>query len=155
MSIAMKSASRRRRYSWRGNGVARLRRAVAALASCRLGATAVEFALVAPVFLVMMIGTMEVGRAMWVKSSMQYAVEEATRYAMVNTSASTTYLESYAMTKISGMSAASGMVFSATKTTGPPDFMTITATYSFQQLIPLLKFCPCTLSAMSRVPLNS
>ncbi len=61
----------------------------------------------------------------------------------------------YKEAQISGMSAASGMVFSATKTTGPPDYMTVTATYSFQQLVPLVKFCPCTLSAMSRVPLNS
>ncbi|MBI1986167.1 MAG: pilus assembly protein [Rhodospirillales bacterium] len=48
------------------------------LACCR-GATAVEFAIVAPLFLAMMVGVFELSRAMWIKASMQYAVEETSR----------------------------------------------------------------------------
>ena len=43
-----------------------LRRKAAALSACRLGATAVEFAIVAPLFLVMVYGVMEVERALWI-----------------------------------------------------------------------------------------
>lgn len=46
------------------------------------GAAAVEFALVFPVFLMFVLGIMEIGRAFWVRSSLQFAVEEAARMAM-------------------------------------------------------------------------
>jgi len=47
------------------------------------GATAVEFALVAPLLFLLLFGIIEFGRAWWTKNSLQYAVERATRYAVV------------------------------------------------------------------------
>ena len=64
-----------------------LRRWSAAVSGCRKGATAVEFALVVPVFLVMVMGVVEVGRVLWIKATMQHAVEQTTRYFMVNNAA--------------------------------------------------------------------
>ena len=129
-----------------------LRRKAAALSACRLGATAVEFAIVAPLFLVMVYGVMEVGRALWIKSTMQFAVEETTRYAMVNTSASTSTLVTYAYTKLSGMNS-TGITFTATLTTGTPNFMTVAGTYDFTALVSLVELPDFTLNASSRVPL--
>lgn len=123
-----------------------------ALSASRLGATAVEFAIVAPLFLVMVYGVMEVGRAMWIKSTMQFAVEETTRYAMVNTSASTSALVTYAYTKLSGMDS-SGITFTATLTSGTPNFMTVSGTYDFTALVSLVQLPDFTLNASSRVPL--
>lgn len=123
---------------------------------CRLGATAVEFALVAPVFIVMTVGVFELSRAMWIKGTMQYAVEETARYAIVNTSAAIATLESYAQTKLteSGMNS-SGITFTATQdTTGGIDYMTISASYNFQVLITLIEMPAVTLTAKSRVPLG-
>ena len=129
-----------------------LRRKAAALSACRLGATAVEFAIVAPLFLVMVYGVMEVGRALWIKSTMQFAVEETTCYAMVNTSASTSTLVTYAYTKLSGMNS-TGITFTATLTTGTPNFMTVAGTYDFTALVSLVELPDFTLNASSRVPL--
>jgi Flp pilus assembly protein TadG len=47
------------------------------------GATAVEFALVAPLLFLLLFAIVEFGRAWWTKNSLQYAVERATRYAVV------------------------------------------------------------------------
>jgi hypothetical protein len=47
------------------------------------GATAVEFALVAPILFLLLFSIMEFGRAWWTKNSLQYAAERATRYAVV------------------------------------------------------------------------
>ena len=47
------------------------------------GTTAVEFALVAPLLFLLLFAIMEFGRAWWTKNSLQYAVERATRYAVV------------------------------------------------------------------------
>lgn len=50
------------------------------------GNTAVEFALVFPAFILMMMGTIETGRAIWTQSLLNYAVQSAARCGAVNTS---------------------------------------------------------------------
>ena len=49
------------------------------------GAAAVETALVLPVFLLCVFGISEIGRALWIQSTLQYAVEDAARCAAINT----------------------------------------------------------------------
>jgi len=60
---------------------------IRAFGSGNSGATAVEFALVAPLLFLLMFALMEFGRAWWTKNSLQYAVERATRYAVVRATA--------------------------------------------------------------------
>lgn len=116
------------------------------------GAMAVEFAIVAPIFLIMVLGIIEVGRAFWIKSTLQYAVEEAGRYVMVNTSATTSQVQTYAQGYLpSSLSAAS--VSALQETTGSVTFMSITASYSFQTIVPLVPLPAVTLNAKSRVPI--
>lgn len=55
----------------------------AAFAGCRRGTVAVEFALVFPVFLVLVFALVELGRVLYVHNSLSYAVQVATRYAIV------------------------------------------------------------------------
>ncbi len=127
-------------------------------AACRRGATAVEFALIFPVFLAFVLGIIEVGRAMWIKGSLQYAVEETTRYAMVNTSVSTSTLETYATTMLTSAGVSStGVTFQATQdTSGSTTYVTVTGSYVFTGLTSYLPYLDdITLSARSRAPLNS
>ena len=56
------------------------------LARDKRGAAAVEFALVAPLFLLLAIGGMEVSIAIHKGSSVQYAIEKAARTAMITAS---------------------------------------------------------------------
>ncbi len=123
---------------------------------CRKAATAVEFALVAPVFLMMVIGIFEMSRAMWIKSSMQFAVEETTRHAIVNSSATASDLAAYALSELgsSGMNL-SGASFSATLTvSGTITYVDIQGSYVFSSMVPLVPFPDVTLTAKSRVPTN-
>ncbi|OHC73421.1 MAG: hypothetical protein A3G18_04950 [Rhodospirillales bacterium RIFCSPLOWO2_12_FULL_58_28] len=124
---------------------------------CRNGATAVEFALVAPVFLLMIAIIMELGRVLWIKNTMQYAVEEAGRYAMVNPSTVTeTYLEdTLGPSKVIG--AFSGAVtFTATLDNAvTPNTMTIVASYTYTPVIGLVPGVSVPLSSLSVVPLNN
>jgi len=122
----------------------------------RCGATAVEFAMVAPVFLIMVIGVFELGRAMWIRASMQYAVEETTRFAIVNTSATTSALATYASTAYSssGINIA-GATFSATQaTTSGITYVTISGSYDFSVIVPLVPIPDVTLTAKSRIPVS-
>ena len=49
-----------------------------------VGATAAEFALIIPVFLAMVFGSIELGRFMWIRNSLQTAVEAAARCSALN-----------------------------------------------------------------------
>jgi len=54
------------------------------LIQAREGATAVEFAVAVPLFFALLFGTVEFGRYFWARNTIQYAAEEAARYAMVS-----------------------------------------------------------------------
>jgi Flp pilus assembly protein TadG len=53
------------------------------LRQARSGATAVEFAFVAPLLLLLLLGLAEIGRVMWTQSALQFAVQEAARCAAI------------------------------------------------------------------------
>lgn len=53
------------------------------------GQALVEFALVLPVFLLLVFGLIDVARAVWQENTLAYAAREGTRYAIVHGSAST------------------------------------------------------------------
>ena len=128
----------------------------ASYARDRRAATAVEFALVAPIFLIMVLGCIDVSRALWIKATMQHVVEQTTRYAVVNTSATTSALETFAAAEIaaSGFSDAAVVFTATTDTTGGVDFVTVSASYPFSVGVGLIPLSDMTLLAMSRVPLE-
>ena len=64
--------------------LARLHGALRRLLRAHGGATAVEFGLVAPVFVVFLLGICEFGRAIWEQAQLQAAVESASRCYAIN-----------------------------------------------------------------------
>lgn len=118
------------------------------------GATAVEFALVAPVFLFFVLGIIDLGRLFFVKNLMQYATEQTARYAMVNPALSEADLEVYAEDEIATLF--SGITFTADmETLDGVEFRTITAEYTFSYMMPLIALSDVPLSAKSRTPINT
>lgn len=117
------------------------------------GAAAVEFAIVLPVFIMLVMGIIDFGRVFWIKSSMQFVVEQATRYAMVNPSITEADLETYAYEQEADVSA-SGAVFEATiDAAGAINYMTVTGTYTFNFITPLVG-TTLTLDAKSVTPIS-
>jgi Flp pilus assembly protein TadG len=123
---------------------------------CRRGTAAIEFAFVAPVFIILVMGIFEMGRAMWIKATMQYALEETARYAVVNTSVSTATLEAYAASRISGIFVNSGSVSvsATTSISAGTTYVLLTASYSFNTLVPIVKIPSVTLQARSQIPVS-
>lgn len=114
------------------------------------GATAVEFALVLPVLLAVLAGVLEFGRALWLRHDMQFAVEEAARFALANDTASATAISTRASTRLAAVGPESvvqiATVLDATA-------VTITASTDFQFIVPgLLPPGAITLTARARMP---
>jgi Flp pilus assembly protein TadG len=132
------------------------------------GSVAVEAAFILPILLLFLIGSVEFGRAFWTYHTMLLAVEEAGRYAMVYgasptllSSAScpgvtTVTLANCAVAKANANLAAygtTGVTVSPSEDTSTPKNLTITATYTFNFITPiLLPFGPINLSSQVKVP---
>ena len=132
------------------------------------GSAAVEAALILPILLLFLLGSVEFGRALWTYHTMLLAVEEAGRYAMVYgespsllSSAScpnvtTVTLQNCAVAKANAYLAAyggSGVSVSSSEDSSTPPNLTISATYTFNFIDPLLlPFGPITLGSQVTVP---
>ena len=120
---------------------------------CRKGSVAVEFALIIPVALMILIGIVEVGRAMWVRASLQFVAEEGARYMMVHQNASDADLSAFALEKLVGIDPASVELSLVRETLDGTDFVTINATFQFQYVASLIGGEPFVLTGSSRAPL--
>jgi Flp pilus assembly protein TadG len=120
---------------------------------CRAGSVAVEFALIIPVALAILVGIVEVGRAMWIRASLQFAVEEGARYMMVHQNAADAELSAFALDKLVGVDPASVDLSLVRKTVDGTDFVTISATFHFQYVALLIGGEPFILTGSSRAPL--
>jgi Flp pilus assembly protein TadG len=123
------------------------------IARARRGATAVEFALIAPVAIMFIMGTIELGRFFYTRATMQYVCDDTGRWAMMNTSANAAAIKSQADAKASTLGPASQATYSAVIDAGTPNFARIEATYAFDFMIPFVNFSNITISTKSRVPL--
>ena len=77
-----------RRFSPYANRVDRRRKQDRAAGARRFGVAAVEFAIVSPVFFILIMGMMELGRALMVQQVLTNASREAARTAVVGTATS-------------------------------------------------------------------
>jgi Flp pilus assembly protein TadG len=69
------------------------------------GATALEFALCAPAFFMLVMGIVQIGLLVWMQVSLQQGVEAAARCASINkiTCASSSQIQAYASTQTYGL----------------------------------------------------
>ena len=119
------------------------------------GAAAVEFALVSTAFLTMLFGVMEVARYVADRQDLMSAVHTTGRYAIVHGSASsspatTTSLKQMianSLFLIKSTSVTTGASFSPNN--NPGSKVTITASYTWTPLVPLLHLPSATISATS------
>jgi Flp pilus assembly protein TadG len=60
-----------------------IRRRLNRLGRDQRGVAAVEFAMIAPIFFGLLVGTIDVGRYMWTLNTMQYAIDQGVRAGVV------------------------------------------------------------------------
>lgn len=119
------------------------------------GAAAVEFALVSTAFLMMLLGVIEVARYVADQQDLMSAVHTTGRYAIVHGSASSSPATVASLKTMVGNSLF--LVSSSSVTTNasfspnnnPGSTVTITASYTWTPLVPLLHLPSATISASS------
>jgi len=123
------------------------------LLRCERGATALEFAFLAPVFFAMIFGVIDVGRVAWTLGSLHFAAESAARYASLNYDSSgnppaAATVQTYALNAYYGESLGSNpFTYSATGCGN-----TVTANYDYSLTIPLVGSWGIPLSAAACFP---
>lgn len=114
------------------------------------GTTAIEAALVFPVFLLMVLGVFEFGRALWTQSALQYAVQVAARCGAVDvtTCASPSEVVSYAVTQSEPLTIPSGDFSASTEACGS----SVSVAYPFTFVVPQMFPFDITISAQACYP---
>jgi Flp pilus assembly protein TadG len=120
---------------------------------CESASAALEFGIVAPVLVLILVGVIEFGRLHWVRNSMEYAVEQTARWAIVNTAATDDQLKAHAKAQFDDVSAGKAKVEIEHDTTDGLNFMTVVVTYEFQFLADFAGIGKLSLRSETRVPL--
>ncbi|MEO3430564.1 TadE family protein [Pelagibius sp. CAU 1746] len=117
------------------------------------GITAVEFALMAPVFLTLFFGVIELGRAAYTQGVVTFAAEEATRYAVVNYSISEEEVRDLTEDCLLGVKRSRINAIVVTGPVNPADntrTISVEVSYNFEFLMPFLPDDTVTISGNSR-----
>jgi len=116
----------------------------------RSGTTLAEFAMLMPLFFVLVIGIVQVGQMLWTQAALQHAVEMAARCATVNaTSCGTSAnIQSFATTQAYGMSFPNSVFSASTPSCG--NEVSASYTYVFQTAV--LPLTQVVLTAQSCFP---
>lgn len=119
----------------------------------RSGAMAIDFAIVAPVFFILVFGLIDISRAVFTKGVMLYAMEEASRWAAVNFPATAADIEAVATAKFTVLDPADITMFSATVTDNGDKTKAITLQmdYTFEFMMPFISLDPITLSTEATI----
>ncbi len=128
------------------------RGSLAGFLRARLGSTAMEFAFAAPVLMLVLVGTEEVGRALWVQGVLQYASEKAARCGALASTACNT------VAKVTTLAAtySDGVTLASTNFSAAPAATCgyqVSATYTFASLVPAMIPYSFVLTASSCYPL--
>lgn len=101
----------------------------------RRGSIAVEFAFIVPPLILFLLGAIEGGRMLWAQNALQYAVEQAARCAVVDTTncGSVSQIQAYAAGKTYSLHLAS-KIFSVTN---PSCGAQVSANLPFSTITPI------------------
>jgi Flp pilus assembly protein TadG len=93
------------------------------------GTAAIEFALVLPAYLLLVLGIIELGFIMWGYAALEYGASYGARYAFVNPSKTNQQIQDYALSRIAFNT--SNFTYTATSVSGASVDVDGTFTYTF------------------------
>lgn len=128
-----------------------IRHARRCLADAR-GAALVDFAIIGPFLMLMLIGLLETGRMFWIGHTLQQAVDETGRYAMINRTGDAATLTTYLASRLG--SAEPDVVFEVTQSASAGvTYVNIVARQPFEFAGGLFSALATSVEGTARVPL--
>lgn len=117
----------------------------------RHGVVAIEYALLAPAFLMLVLGGMDAGRVMWTQITLDRAVQAAARCAVVNTDLCATpgQVQAYAAEQSWGMTVPTSAFSVDTQACG----VQVTANLDFDFIVPFMDIRETPLQARACYPI--
>ncbi|HYG85932.1 MAG TPA: TadE/TadG family type IV pilus assembly protein [Azospirillum sp.] len=119
------------------------------------GAAAVEFAVIAPVFVLLLVSVAGLGDLFALRNTLQHAAEEAGRYAMAEADATQKQIEDVFRTAFAKVRSTPVTVAVTYDTASGVNFVTITGSYQSVWDLGGYRIGPVVLQGRSRVPLAS
>jgi hypothetical protein len=113
------------------------------------GTVAIEFAIVGLLFFALLLGSIELGRAMWMRNSFQFAAEEGARYALVNFDATESKIEGVAQDRLVGSLKTADIKAQFIET--EPRYLEVTITQDFTPVITLVSTGLITITGHARI----
>ena len=114
------------------------------------GATAVEFAISAPIFLEFLYGLLELGRVIFTQGVLMYAAQEASRYAAARRESTLAEIENVVTESFVGISPGPAtLTVAPTVNADGTRTITVTIQYAFPWIVPLFGIESITLQANS------
>ncbi len=122
----------------------------------RRGAAAVEFAFVLPVILIIFMGIFEIAMLLYARSTLQFGVDKAARFAIVNQSSTLADLETKVAEEIGETMNTSGVTVAVTsETVSGVDFLVIQASKDYDFSLPFMEYIgTVAIGGHTRVPLT-
>ena len=121
------------------------------------GSTSVEFSMIGVGFFLMVFGILEIGRMVWTSNVIDYAADEAARYAVLHQDATTSEVEEYARDKMQSLlvSPSDADISVDNTTVSGIDFIEVSGSYNFSTVLLTMfpsSFTTVTFQFMSRRP---
>ena len=122
----------------------------------RRGAAAVEFAFALPVLLIVFMGIFEIAMLLYARSTLQFGVDKAARFAIVNQSSTLAELQTKVTDEINETMNATGVTVSVTsETVSGVNFLVIQASKNYDFSLPFVDHLAAVdIEGHTRVPLT-
>ena len=118
------------------------------------GATAVEFALVALPFVILMLGLIEFGRALHIRNGLDNAADRAQRQIIIDAAATSTSLTASARATFRAGDANKLLVVLSEGTSGSTSYRTVDLSYTMTLLVPIPMSGDVVLTTSRKVALS-
>jgi Flp pilus assembly protein TadG len=122
------------------------------LTGCRAGSTAIEFAIISMVMMIVTLGIIEMGRGLNLRNQLSHAADYGARKILNEKAIADTIVESAIRSAFIAASSDLLQVTLGVETVDAMSFRTISITYPFVPIIPQISSGTITLSVSRRIP---
>ena len=126
-----------------------------AFGAARDGASALEFAIILPVFVTMVLGTIQMGIVFFKAGSVQFALEEAAREVMVDPDMSASQIQVAIKNKLESLTQQDITVTYSVDSSGAIDVAQLNAQFNIEVVIPFVPGFSINFDAVTHIPLLS